>query len=235
MHMSRPFKLFRLQQIDTQIDRLKARLREIESILQDEQRITLARERWQTSKAALSETQSKLKEIEHTAQQCRIKISQSEAALYGGRIHNPKELEDLHNEVIALKRYLENVEDKLLEAMLLEEEAAVKEKECLEELEEAIRQKEALRQELLTEKGDIENKIAQFEVERAAAVTTILPEDLNIYQKLRETKHGVAVSKISDQTCSTCGSVLNKALLHRAHSPNEINRCDSCGRILYVG
>ncbi len=233
--MSRPFKLYRLQQIDSQIDRLKLRLQEIEITLQDEQNIIQARAEWESAKSALETALAKQHEIEQTVQHYKIKISQSEASLYGGKIRNPKELEDLNNEVQALKRYLEQLEDNLLETMLIEEEAAVKEKERYAELQQLMAQKEQLRQELLIEKTDLENKAAQFETERQAVISTILAEDLATYQKLRETRHGIAVSKVHDQTCSACGSILNKALLHRAHSPNEISRCDSCGRILYAG
>jgi uncharacterized protein len=47
----------------------------------------------------------------------------SEASLYGGKIRNPKELQDLQVEIAALKRRTATLEDEQLEAMLAVEDA----------------------------------------------------------------------------------------------------------------
>jgi len=60
-------------------------------------------------------------------------------------------------------------------------------------------------------------------------------EDIKLYTNLRESRRGIAVSKVVDKTCSSCGSTINASLLHAARSPTQINTCDVCGRILYTG
>jgi predicted nucleic acid-binding Zn-ribbon protein len=56
-----------------------------------------------------------------------------------------------------------------------------------------------------------------------------------MYEQLRKLKRGVAVATVADNSCAACGSTLSSAQLHAAKSPNQLTRCESCGRILYGG
>ncbi len=76
---------------------------------------------------------------------------------------------------------------------------------------------------------------ARLENEREAALSGVPDEDLRFYQKTRESKNGLAVAKVNDNTCSACGNQLSQALAQAARSPDEINRCSICKRILYAG
>ena len=62
-----------------------------------------------------------MKQSEAEVEKQRIKIEQTEASLYGGHVHNPKELQDLQKDVASLKRHLETLEERQLEAMLVVE------------------------------------------------------------------------------------------------------------------
>jgi predicted nucleic acid-binding Zn-ribbon protein len=88
---------------------------------------------------------------------------------------------------------------------------------------------------LLQEQATLTDEARHLHAERQAEVSSIPPEDITIYQNLRQQRRGVAVARVSEKTCSACGSTLSTALLHAAHSPNQLTRCDTCGRILYVG
>jgi uncharacterized protein len=71
--------------------------------------------------------------------------------------------------------------------------------------------------------------------ERSAAVESIAPKELELYEKLRMEKRGVAVAMIEDKCCSACGSTLSSGQIQAARAPNSITPCPSCGRILYGG
>jgi predicted nucleic acid-binding Zn-ribbon protein len=88
---------------------------------------------------------------------------------------------------------------------------------------------------LLLEKAEITNDLNRLEGEREAASRSILPADLSMYEQLRRQKRGVAVSTVADNSCAACGSTLSAAQLHAAKSPNQLTRCEACGRILYGG
>jgi predicted nucleic acid-binding Zn-ribbon protein len=233
--MSRPFKLYRLQQIDSQLDWMLKRLNEIDEALKEDEALQKAKSEAERSEKGLLEAQKKLRQAEELVKQQRIKIEQSESMLYSGKVTNPKELEDLQNEATSLKRYLSVLEDRQLEAMLAEEEATSCTASANQELEIARQRFEKRSEELNAEKNKLHSDVSRFKTERETVANSIQAEDLTLYTLIRNKRRGIAVAKVTDKACSACGSTLNSALLHAARSPNEINVCDTCGRILYAG
>jgi hypothetical protein len=233
--MSEPFKLYRLQQIDSQIDQVKNRLKNIEIALSADKTVRLAQKLKEQSQDSLKHDQKKLQNAEQDVQAQRVKIEQSESTLYGGKVRNPKELQDLQNEVAALKRYLGVLEDRLLEAMIVVETAEEKLQTDTDLLEKALAQFAAQHAELTREKEGLLTDLNRMEGQRAATTSSIPAEDLQIYEQLRNSRNGIAVARIVDRCCSACGTTLNAALLHAARSPNQMSRCDGCNRILYSG
>ncbi len=172
---------------------------------------------------------------EDETQKQRIKIELTKSALYGGKVRNPKELQDLQNKSASLKRYQTVLEDRQIETMLLEEQAAdLLRAATAEQIQ--IENEEAQRiQALELEKAKVIRDIHSSEDERSAALEAIEQADLVLYNQLRIKRRGLAVSKVVQKACSACGTTLNATLLNAAHSPNQINQCDNCGQILYTG
>ena len=235
LKMSQSFKLFRLQQIDSQLDRIRARLQEIEAALIEDLALRQAQQRAQMADEALGAEQKLLRRAEENVHDQRIKIEQTEATLYGGKVRNPKELQDLQNETAALKRYLSVLEDRQLEVMMTVEQAEAAHQAALADLEEVRELFARQHQDLAAERDVLLMDLARVEAERQAAASSIPAADISLYEKLRQQRRGIAVAKVTDKACSACGSTLNAALLHAARSPNQITRCDMCGRILYGG
>ncbi|MFC2042951.1 zinc ribbon domain-containing protein [Chloroflexota bacterium] len=233
--MSSPFKLYRLQQTDNQIDRRNTRVAEIELTLKNDEVLKRGIRTVQSAEQDLKELRKALQRAEDNVSGQRVKIEQSEATLYGGKVKNPKELQDLQNEAAALKRYLMVLEDHLLEAMLAEEEAASQYDNAVHELEQKQSRYNQIQSDLSNEKVKLLNALERLKGERTATTGSIPEDDLNLYQQLREQRRGIAVAKVSNKACSACGSLLSSTLLHSARSPNQITRCDTCGRILYFG
>lgn len=233
--MSQPFKLYRLQQIDSLIDQARTRLREIEILLGDDTTLRKAQTKAQNTEDDFETARKALRRAEEAVNAQRVKIEQTDATLYGGKVRNPKELQDLQNEAQALRRYLSVLEDRQLEAMILadEKEAVFSDSRIKLSLTQAKRnsQVEALSLERETSKQEIE----RLESERNAAAEAIQAEDIKIYESLRQTRRGIAVARVVDKNCSACGSTLSSLQLHGAKSLNQIVRCDSCSRILYGG
>ncbi|MBN2548596.1 MAG: hypothetical protein JXB15_05545 [Anaerolineales bacterium] len=233
--MGQPFKLYRLQQIDSQLDWTRARLQEVDRVLNEDVLLSAASQRCEQISQTLQEARESLRQAEDNVRQQRLKIEQNESTLYGGKVRSPKELQDLQNEVASLKRYLVVLEDRQLESMLVEEEAASTYAQANAELEQVRAQVEIQHKELNSERVQLLKEIDRFNEERQAAVTSIPADELHLYETLRVQRRGIAVAKVVDRACSACGSTLNAVLLHAAHSGTQITRCDACGRILYAG
>ena len=233
--MSQTFKLYRLQQIDSQLDRIRARVRQIEAALNEDQAVKEAQTNLDQATQQLDVQRKSLRQAEEQVREQRVKIEQTEATLYSGKVRNPKELQDLQNETAALKRYRSTLEDRQLEVMIAVEEAEAEQLESKQALEQVQEQFQKQSGELTQEQTTLNAELARLETEREAAARSIETADLTLYNQLRQQRRGIAVAKVSDNACSACGSTLNSSLLHQARSPSQIVRCDTCGRILYGG
>ena len=233
--MSKSFKLHRLQQIDTHLDQIRARLRVIETLLSDDTNIKIAQAKFDETSQEYENARKAVRREEENVRANKVKLEQTDAALYGGKVRNPKELQDLQHEAEALKRYRNVLDDRLLEAMIAQDDAEARFTAASNELDTARLHFSEQSTTLTQEKTGLTNELARLESEREAASRSILAADLNMYEQLRKQKRGVAVATVADKSCAACGSTLSAAQLHAAKSPNQLTRCEACGRILYGG
>ncbi len=231
--MSQTLSLYRLQQVDSQIDRANSRLREIQKILDDDANLSLALEQVNSTKATHQSAELALKKAETDAKDQRIKIEQTEASLYGEKGHSPKELQDLQNDVAALKRHLNTLEDVQLEAMVSVENTATAFQTANDEL--LATQKTSAEQNrgLQEEQASLHKELEKLSAERAAVAGPIPEEALSLYERLRQDRRGIAVAVISDKSCSACGAGLSAAQMQSSRASGQMALCPSCGRILY--
>jgi predicted nucleic acid-binding Zn-ribbon protein len=233
--MSYAFKLFRLQQIDSHLDQALTRLDDIEKALSFDDALSQAKQYHSQQQNELSRKQQQLKLAEQKVATQQVKIEQNESTLYGGKVTNPKELQDIQNEVLSLKKYLAIYESDLLDAMIEHEQAAQDFDQAVANLKSAESSCAQKNQVLEKEKDSLKADLQVLAHEREAAAVSIPPEDISIYDQLRKQRRGIAVARLADNSCAACGSTLNAALVQAARSPSQISRCTSCGRILYGG
>jgi predicted nucleic acid-binding Zn-ribbon protein len=232
--MSRPFFLHSLQKIDSKLDENRSRLQAIEATLANNSELKQAENKAKKTENNLNQALKILRSAETKVKDQRLKIEQNEATLYSGKIRNPKELQDLQNEVAALKRYLEILEDRQLEAMLNVDDVEEQHNIAMGELAKAREETEVLHRDLLSEKSSITKAVQALEKDRLACLPDIIPADLKIYDRLRKTRAGVAVAKVNDQACAACGATLTASTNQAARSPSQVTTCETCGRILYT-
>ncbi len=231
--MSQALNLYRLQQIDSQIDRARARLQAIQKVLEDDASLQQAKEVTRLSEETFTTSEEKLRQAETEVKNIQIKIEQIDASLYSGPMHSPKELQDLQNDLAALKRHKITLEDNQLEAMITVENTESAVRKAQEELQ-AVRDRLAEQnRELNLEQESLKKEVERLNVERKATIAAIPPEAIGLYDQLRQQKRGVAIATISDNSCDACGSRLSLAQIQSARSSSQMAQCPSCGRILY--
>ncbi len=232
--MGASFGLFRLQQVDRQIDQAQARTAEIQQTLENSEELLAAKNQLELAQAGKSQAERALREIEVQAKGQQIKIEQSESSLYGGKVRNPKELQDLQNEVAALKRHQSTLEERQLEAMLKAEtqQTALQAAEVnLSHVQSRLGDQHS---QLIEEQNTLARNLERLQVERRSIVVDIAKQSLEMYESLRQQRRGVAVVEILDNACSACGTTLTAALQQAARSTSQLARCPSCNRILYA-
>lgn len=232
--MSAALGLYRLQQVDSQLDQIRARLKAIQDTLQNDLELVTATEHFAAAESAIKSAERELKITEVEFEKQRLKIEQAEASLYGGQVHNPKELQDLQKDLVSLKKHLETLEGRELEAMLVVESAEKEFQTAKTTLEEVQSKKLSQNQDLVKENDVLHKDIERLDSERNAVMSNLAAQSVTLYNQLRQQKRGVAVAALSDGSCTSCGATLNPMQLQNARSTTQFLNCPTCGRILYA-
>jgi predicted nucleic acid-binding Zn-ribbon protein len=233
--MSRVSSLFRLQGVDLQLDRLRARREEIDRLLGESEGLRAAHETLQRAEERLAAARESVRHAEDGLSANKAKATETETRLYGGTVHNPKELQDLQAEVEALGRYRATLEDRLLDALVLLEEAEATHVAAEAEATQVASQTASRDSALAEERAQIEAALDRLETEREAALANVTEVDLALYIRLRENRGGLAVAQIQDAACGACGLTLAHSLRQEIQAGTELTPCLQCGRILYAG
>lgn len=232
--MSSSLGLFRLQQVDSQIDRARSSLDKIRKTLENDVELKKALVLVESSHVEVQIAKGNLKTAEVDAEAQKIKIEQIEASLYGGSVHNPKELQDLQRDVVSLKKHFATLEERQLEAMLKAEKAEAVLSEARSGLESIQSRLGGEHKTLLDEQSKLLKDMEILSQEREASASPVESGLINIYNDLRRQKRGVAVTEFAENSCSSCGANLTSSLQQNAKSPRQLTYCPSCGRILYA-
>lgn len=232
--MSRASSLFRLQETDLELDAGRARLAEIAQALAGNPAVQAAQARARQAEAQLHKAKAALTDAELDQQTLADKIAADEARLYGGRIRNPKELQDLQAEVESLKRRRAAAEERQLLALLEYEEAEAQLKAARDHLSEAEAEARRTSAALTAEWDRLTAREADLQAERESLLTLITPADRAQYDKLRQAKKGRALARLEDGVCAACGMEPTAADRQLARRGAELVLCAGCGRILYA-
>lgn len=232
--MSAALGLYRLQQVDTQIDQIQARLKAIQQMLENDTDLRTANERLTTSETKHKDAERMLKQTEADEEKQNIKIKQAETSLYGGQVHNPKELQDLQKDVASLKRHLATLEERELEAMFVAETTEKELQDAKTDLQRVQASLAERNRELTRESGLLHKNLERLNSERQAVVSDITQQTMNMYNQLRQQRRGIAVTTLSDGSCTACGTTLTASQQQNARSTSQLFHCPSCGRIVYA-
>jgi predicted nucleic acid-binding Zn-ribbon protein len=232
--MSAALGLYRLQQVDSQIDQVQSRLRAIRELLENDAELRAANEQAATAEQQLKDAEQLLSQAEQDVHKQRIKLEQTEASLYGGQVHNPKELQDLQKDVASLKRHLETLEDRELEAMQVVETREANSQIAKAALARITASRGDQFRELTLETETLNKDLERFSSERSAVIQDLAAQAIQSYEQLRKQRRGIAVTTISDSSCAACGTTLTASQQQSARSTSQLYYCPSCGRILYA-
>jgi uncharacterized protein len=231
--MSASLGLHRLQQVDRQIDHARLQLDSIRQTLENDVELRESRKLLETTQADHHHAHHALKNAEAEVEAQRIKIEQAESSLYGGRVQNPKELQDLQKDIVSLKKHLATLEERELETMIQAESAEDNLQNAKTKLELVQARLGSEHKKLLEEQSILMVKLEQLAEEREATLAPIESSMVQIYEGLRQQKKGVAVAEVRDNSCASCGATITNSLQQNARS-QKLTNCPSCGRILYA-
>jgi predicted nucleic acid-binding Zn-ribbon protein len=230
--MSLAGQLYKLQQLDLELQKRQQELSEVENQLSDNKALVAAESRLASQKEQLEDARKKQKSSEWELEDLQEKIRQINSKLYGGKTKDPKELVNLEKEVKGLKSQTTTKEDTLLGLMSLVEEMEVRVETTARELDRLKKEWEQSQETLRPRKGEIETALAELKGERNRLAQQIDSEAFNIYERIRLTR-GQAVVKVERGRCLGCHITVPTSQWQKAKA-GDLIQCNNCSRILYL-
>ena len=231
--MSRAEDLHRLQALDLEGDAKRRRLAEVEIALKDSAALERAQRRHARATSVAQRRTALQTDLDLALQSLVDKIAREEERLYSGTVRNPKQLEELQEEVASLRRRQQKVEDDLLAAMIASEEADEASADARAQLAAAGASREAKQEELGSERIALALRLAEIGEERATALRSIGGGDLSTYESLRKRKGGLAVAVVRGDTCTACGVAVSANRRWHMREGN-LECCSNCERVLVL-
>jgi len=225
-------QLYKLQQLDLELQKRQQELNEVENQLSDNKALVAAESKIASQKEQLEDARRKQKSSEWELEDLQEKVRQIDSKLYSGKTKDPKELVNLEKEVKGLKSQIKTKEDALLGLMSQVEEIEARVKTTTEEIKRLKREWEQRQETFGPRKSEIEALLARLRGDRNGLAQQIDSEAFNIYERIRLTR-GQAVVKVERGRCLGCHITVPTSQWQKAKA-GDLIQCNNCSRILYL-
>jgi len=225
-------QLYQLQEVDLELEANEQALRQIASQLGESQAVVKARTKLASENQRLEDLKRQQHSLEWEIDDLVTKLAPAEERLYGGSVRNPKELTSLQHEVEGFKAKREQLEDKALEVMEQVELAMASVATISNESKRLEAEWQSQQQQLSSNMEELKAMQSDLKHKRQALSTSIDPEAIEFYDKLKKQK-GTVVAKVEQGICHGCRISLSAAELQQARSGSLV-QCSNCGRILFL-
>ena len=230
--MSLARQLYKLQQLDLELQKKQQELSDVENQLSDNKALFAAKSKLASQKEQLEDERKKQRGSEWELEDLQERIRQIDSKLYSGKTKDPKELVNLEKEVKGLKSQIRTKEDTLLGLMSQVEEIESRVRATDEEVEHLKRGWEQRQETLRPRKSELEIALAELKGERNRLAEQIDSEAFNIYERIRLTR-GQAVVKVERGRCLGCHITVPTSQWQKAKA-GDLIQCNNCSRILYL-
>ena len=229
------FLLYQMQKIDSEIITIETKSRKITDEMNNDLIIRDAEQSFMSISAALATIQDKSNALDIKINTYKNKSGQFTSSLYGGKIQNSKELNELQSEIANLKDSIRVFEDEQMKNWEEIETLQSQQKNAEENLASAKILHSGQKGLYLESLGNYQKEIERLSVEKIGIIKQLSPSFVDLYKKLVQTKKGTAVSQVEDSSCQCCGTTLTPSDCQQAKNHSTITFCKNCGRILYAG
>lgn len=225
--------LYELQQIDLTLRKNRKRLQEIEAQLANHAPVQKAKKRLALAEEKLKPLQTELRDLELQVQSTKQKRESSEKRLYSGTVSNPKELQDIEQNIASLKRWQSELEDKQLELMMAIESAEETLTSAQGTLDSVMAESVASNTDLSSEKERLISEMTDLNANRDNIRSQLDTENLNLYDEMQAKMAFLPIATLGEEYhCSICGVQQTSLHAQQIKQSNDLLRCASCNRIL---
>lgn len=224
--------LYRLQAVDQAIHKRRVRIKEINALIGQNEAVMQATRQVDAATAALKPWQARARDLDLEMKGVADKLKATESHLYSGRVTDPRAMQDIQNEIAALKRSQARLEDDALDAMMHGEDEQARLDGAQKALAEAQAKHADSQVDLRAEKERLEGEVRELDVQRKTGAAIIDAGLLATYDALRPKKNGSPVALIKDTSCTACQVEQTMSLVQKVQDDKTLVYCATCGRIL---
>ncbi len=211
--------------LERKLDAIPVRLKELDDDLAKlESMLTSERKKCEDTRAFQRSQEGQLQEEEELVRQSKAKINQVKTA---------RELSATQREVDATRKMITTRTDEIarLQAGVKETEQRI---EAMQRALDELRGSAETEKTRLTEmRTRLEGKIERLRGTRGKLTTKLDAELLSTYERIRKRLSGLAFVPAHRERCMACKMVIPHQIYVLLRKGDEIQACESCGRLLY--
>lgn len=226
--------LYQLQEVDLGIDQATSKIQMIEQRLGDSTALSNARQQEKQAREQVFRLKEQQRDLEQQVAAIESNIGREMKALYGGTVKNSRELLIHEKQAQTLQESKRKLEDQILDAMSLLDDAEQQHKQTVTELHDLETTWSSEHADLQHQLDELSAKRGELQQKRDAMAAQIDAPSLTIYNRLRSEKRGRAIATVQQSVCSGCRISLPARDLTRARNNPGFSYCSSCGRILLI-
>jgi predicted nucleic acid-binding Zn-ribbon protein len=221
-----------LQQVDQRIVELTAQIDALPSEIQTlEAQLSEFIHAHEDRKQRLAQNHKERRDLESEIQVIQTRISKHKDQLY--EVKTNEQYRAMLKEIEGEEAKIRRIEDQLLEKMLEAEQLEKQIQEAASRLDSEkarvageVKRLQTLRQ-ADVEEGD--RLLAQRQQDEAR----LPPEILELYERVRRARRGIALAEARDGCCTACNVRLRPQVYNEVRTNESVVTCESCNRILY--
>ena len=229
--MSQLDLLYRLQQLDDEIRESKKRLTKVILLQKETSQLKKARQRVEVAADELHKSRGQQTDLNLELTTLTDKVQREETRLYSGTVTNTKELADIQHELESLARRRTVLEDELIEAMILAEEAQEEDEAARSELADVEATWLQDQEDLKNEQVELVNRINELTVVRKQQLAQMSAGSISAYENAIRRAGSSAVVLLKNGRCRGCQVTVPVNLIKNVDE-GKLVTCDSCTRIL---
>ena len=229
-------RLLALQSLDSSSMQLSHRLKNLPVLKLLEEKIAAhasARDLCVAAETEKNDIKHELSRSEVDVEQVVSRIERDQKRLAAGQ-GSPKELEQLQHELISLEKRRAELEEVELEVMMRVDGLDMRIKTLANERDSLDSEIATLKIEKERTISEIESIMKKTEQDRSEIASSVEPELLSLYEKVRSSADGIGAARLHNGQCEGCHLALNAAEVTRlkALPDDDVVRCEECRRIL---
>lgn len=227
--------LWDLQELDLSIRDLKSKLEDapLKSGVQEKtENLNMLKSELDEREKKLKDDQKVLKQLEMKTQKIVDDRKELSESLYGGKITNVKELEQMQRKLDLLAAEKQKTEDSILVLMESVEEQEESYHAAASEHEKSEQELKEKEEQLVADIKQFNNELILLEDDRGRLSEKVEKKYLARYDVLAQKHNGRPLARVTDDICGGCRVFVSSGLRGHLYNPGAMVYCENCGRLL---